>query len=514
MGSKSKMPAARLGDIDTGHPPSPPTPVIMGSTNVLINSRPAARQGDMLVPHHPGVRKITEGSGSVKINGKPAARVTDGINCGGKLIIGSGNVLIGDQPEKARNSKLSVEVEEFFKEKSSSSTSQHLTPFESTQLAASIAVKYRGEEGAVETWHDHYMSNEPSTPPQTSAEKKGLQRAQAEILKALKEDAELQKQIADNNQQSKTINPLSEKMIDAMGSLAEDDYATPAMEAIAGQMLSAVGASKADKKSIESFSEGIERLKAARNKISERKKAGLPAYMPKYTDDQLLQLVETGEVAKERFFVSVQPKDDNTDAKLAFEKESGLVTVWATYFDQIEAADTDPLLIHQILGAESNYDPNKEYVMHIIDRGEDLENFGDNSIVPTWENLAKASSFELDGDKEVISSVSNPAYQNEYAKILDDFRSKGGNEFSEIDVHDFSSSMPEESRKKFIVRHKIRTEIGANSDFTGNGLTKNTASGGGNFGVVETLSIEKRLQKLAKLQSSGIVKTVPLIPIT
>jgi len=98
MGSKSKMPAARLTDVDTGHPPSPPTPVITGSANVLINSLPAARKGDMLVPHHPGIRTISEGSASVKINGMEAARITDSINCGGVLITGSANVLIGDNP--------------------------------------------------------------------------------------------------------------------------------------------------------------------------------------------------------------------------------------------------------------------------------------------------------------------------------------------------------------------------------------------------------------------------------
>jgi len=47
MGSKKGQPAARLGDIDTGHPPSPPTPVITASSNVIINGRGAARKGDM-----------------------------------------------------------------------------------------------------------------------------------------------------------------------------------------------------------------------------------------------------------------------------------------------------------------------------------------------------------------------------------------------------------------------------------------------------------------------------------
>lgn len=106
MGSKSKQPAARLGDIDTGHPPSPPTPIITASSNVFTNGKPAARKGDKLAPHHPGVRIITEGSGSVFINGKPAVRVTDAINCGGKMAVGSGNVFIGDDPQLMKPSKV------------------------------------------------------------------------------------------------------------------------------------------------------------------------------------------------------------------------------------------------------------------------------------------------------------------------------------------------------------------------------------------------------------------------
>ena len=33
------------------------------------------------------------------INGKPATRVSDAISCGGKVALGSGNVLIGDSPK-------------------------------------------------------------------------------------------------------------------------------------------------------------------------------------------------------------------------------------------------------------------------------------------------------------------------------------------------------------------------------------------------------------------------------
>ncbi len=113
MGSKSKQPAARLGDIDTGHPGAPPTPIITASTNVFTNGIPAGRKGDQLAPHHPGIRLITEGSSSVHINGRPAARVTDAINCGGKMAIGSGNVFIGDDPQLEKPTPPDTYVAEF-----------------------------------------------------------------------------------------------------------------------------------------------------------------------------------------------------------------------------------------------------------------------------------------------------------------------------------------------------------------------------------------------------------------
>lgn len=104
MGSKSKQPAARKGDIGSGHGGYPPTPIVSASGNVFTNGKPAARKGDPLLPHAkpkkpPHGRSIAEGSGSVFINGKPAARVRDAIDCGGSVSAGSGNVFIGDDPQ-------------------------------------------------------------------------------------------------------------------------------------------------------------------------------------------------------------------------------------------------------------------------------------------------------------------------------------------------------------------------------------------------------------------------------
>ena len=79
----------------------PPSPIISASSNVFINGQPAARLGDSVAPHGcsncpPHPRTIASGSASVFINGRPAARIGDAVNCGGVIISGSANVIIGD----------------------------------------------------------------------------------------------------------------------------------------------------------------------------------------------------------------------------------------------------------------------------------------------------------------------------------------------------------------------------------------------------------------------------------
>ncbi|POD94446.1 S-type pyocin domain-containing protein [Pectobacterium odoriferum] len=102
--------AARLNDIGSGHDCFPETPITEGSPDVIINGQPAARKGDAVLlhgcpcpntPHGVHPRKISEGSATVIINGKPAARIGDGINCGGVIVSGSGNVIIGDTPHRS-----------------------------------------------------------------------------------------------------------------------------------------------------------------------------------------------------------------------------------------------------------------------------------------------------------------------------------------------------------------------------------------------------------------------------
>ena len=88
MGGK---PAARLADLHSGMGSLPPMPAVVGSGNVLINNRPAVRQGDKYADGD----SLAQGSPTVKINNKQAGRVTDKLAGGKTHVIGSPNVMIG-----------------------------------------------------------------------------------------------------------------------------------------------------------------------------------------------------------------------------------------------------------------------------------------------------------------------------------------------------------------------------------------------------------------------------------
>jgi uncharacterized Zn-binding protein involved in type VI secretion len=96
--------AARLGDIGSEHDCFPPTPITAGSSSVMINFKPAVRQGDPLqdhgcpcdkTPHGNHPRSVAGGSSGVFIDGKPAARLGDAIDCGGTISSASSDVEIG-----------------------------------------------------------------------------------------------------------------------------------------------------------------------------------------------------------------------------------------------------------------------------------------------------------------------------------------------------------------------------------------------------------------------------------
>ncbi len=92
--------ATRLDDNDTGHDACAPTALVTASKDVIINGKGAGRVGDSYAPHgckahssHSGV--IASGSATVFINERAAGRMGDAVSCGGRVAVGSSNVIIG-----------------------------------------------------------------------------------------------------------------------------------------------------------------------------------------------------------------------------------------------------------------------------------------------------------------------------------------------------------------------------------------------------------------------------------
>lgn len=87
-----------LGDIGTEHHGFPPTPVIGGSTTVLLDNKPIGRIGDPLAPHDKPKnsthgRTIAEGDPTILVDGKPVALTGHRVSCGG-VVIGSGTAVL------------------------------------------------------------------------------------------------------------------------------------------------------------------------------------------------------------------------------------------------------------------------------------------------------------------------------------------------------------------------------------------------------------------------------------
>lgn len=102
LGDKAHAPADSHGCPACAHPVS--GPAVSGSTDVLINGKPALRVGDSGVHSAccgPNTWTAVGGAGTVLINGRMAHRLGDATqHCGGAghLVEGSPDVIIGDSP--------------------------------------------------------------------------------------------------------------------------------------------------------------------------------------------------------------------------------------------------------------------------------------------------------------------------------------------------------------------------------------------------------------------------------
>ena len=481
MGSESKQPAARLGDIGDKHGKYPPTPVIVGSGDVAINGRPAARKGDPLIPHvapksPPHPRFIKEGSGSVLINGKPAARVTDAVDCGGKIITGSGNVHIGDSP-KLPNPITPPEWQEYMQ------TSMNLpaghpangSEREMKRLQADIAEKHRGAAGAVATWNQYYRgeldAGQPVPPAKSvadPAERAGLKSAQAAHAKEQAELAQWQ-------------NPTPAEPL--------PPYTPPT-----------------------GFEDARARLKHSRERIAEDGR-----YTPRYTDAQLEQLADEPvtdsilvRVMEARYVDRGGPLQGTLGAPLA--GTTG-IKYWTTTFAHLEDSDLDPRLITKKMGLD--YEPDAQYVVCLIDREKAEAFMGSQTFVPTYDNMQQfvGETLAKDFDPQLTAEVMNEGYQPVY-ECLHARAFAPGASVNIADAEEFAdfaaaNSMDEHAQEQFKERHKVHKRLGANEYFLGNALTLNkVVEPEKRYGNLETFTFDETPKTFEQMTEAGVVELI------
>jgi len=255
-------------------------------------------------------------------------------------------------------------------------------------------------------------------------------------------------------------------------------------------------------------------------------------YKPKYSDEELLQQAQSGEVANERYHVRFMEaghqwdradsvKDENNlTGKLGreFSGETGTgPRYWSTTFDQIEDADSDPQLICQKLGID--YAPGTKYTMAIIDTEQAKPLTGCECVAATFNNISEFSNRELPAEfpKEFTDQVMTADYQAAYKKHYESARAENylDSDWS-TNKEDFAAylsttDLSEKEKKTMIKRMDMHRQIGSNQHYLGNGVTKDEIELSPNkFGAVETHNFERKPANLQALKDKGAIKVIYL----
>ena len=253
-------------------------------------------------------------------------------------------------------------------------------------------------------------------------------------------------------------------------------------------------------------------------------------YQPKYSDAELLQQVQTGDVSQERFHVRVIEsghKYHRNDTIQDPNKLTGALGVtmqgetstgakyWSTTFDQLEDADKDPRLICEKLGLD--YDEGKSYELAIIDTKKAKPLAKTKSVPATFEKVAKFSNEELPKKfpKEFTDEVMNEEFQAAYALHHANAMKSGALSW-EKDVKGFKkylqgTHLSGNEKKTMLNRMKMHDIVGNNQYYVGNGLTENKIQSCSNrYGAIETINFERKEINLQQFTDARALKLVTL----
>ena len=271
----------------------------------------------------------------------------------------------------------------------------------------------------------------------------------------------------------------------------------------------------------DSLEDAVTILKNRRQHIAKQ------GYQPKYSDTELAELAQNGDIGNERFqvrFMEERYLNDRNTPDMALSGKMGTVIktetgegakYWSTSFDQLEDTDTEPKLICNKLGLE--YDPGKKYVLIVVDTKKSTPLTGVKSVPATFGKVAEFANTELPADfpKEFTDKVMTPEFQAAYALHYQaavesgDLPDPWSRDTAAFGKYLQSTGMQQEERELFLTRMEMHDQIGNNQDYLGNGLTKDINPDSPNaFGAVETLNFERNIINLQELHDAGAIHIV------
>ncbi len=254
-------------------------------------------------------------------------------------------------------------------------------------------------------------------------------------------------------------------------------------------------------------------------------------YQPKYTDEELMQQAQLGDVAQERFHVRVMKKgyrwnpydkvrsEENLTGALGTTLEGSTgkgAKYWSTTFDQIEDADQDPRLINEKLGI--SHQEGAEFLVVIIDTEQAIPLTGVKSVPATFEKVGEFANVELPKSfpEAFTNQVMNEEYQALYAqhhraavesKVMEEWDTKP----EKFERYLNTTNLSEQEKKLMQKRLLMHNKVGNNQYYEGNGLTKNLIADSNNqYGSVETLNFERKEINLQQLKEVGAIQMIEL----
>ena len=182
-------------------------------------------------------------------------------------------------------------------------------------------------------------------------------------------------------------------------------------------------------------------------------------------------------------------------------------------FDQVEKADTDPAVIADVFG--TNFDPNKKYVMYVID----TEAMPTDAFVPTFDNMKDKLGKDFSGQipQEQIDRIMIPEYSEKFRGHWDEFNKSLDAEgkhwtksFEADEAEAFANDHFDNSQdaQDFLDRQEVLSEVGAWEIFTGEGYTEMKSKP--TAGALEILDIQNNPDSIENLVSDGKIIKIEL----